>query len=122
MYTDFYKWSLNQDAGKLALQLSVFADSSFSRRNDYTFRTKEAVRMSTCIEFFIEKFMSVCHIGEELVEGAFDEVSFLICCYSIVVGVDLDRKVLEFIRWFRGPVLRCPSDIPYLSCNILVAV
>lgn len=72
VYTDFYKWSLLSQAGKLALLLNVFADSSFSRRNEYIFRTKDAVRLATAIEYFIEKFMSVMHIRLETTEGAFD--------------------------------------------------
>jgi hypothetical protein len=31
VYTDFYKWSLLSQSGKLALLVNVFADSSFSR-------------------------------------------------------------------------------------------
>lgn len=73
VYTDFYKWSLLSQGGKLALLINVFADSSFSRRNEYVFRNKEAVRLSTAIEYFIEKFMSVMHIRLETTEGAFAE-------------------------------------------------
>jgi len=71
-YTDFYKWSLLSQSGKLALLVNVFADSSFSRRNEYIFRNKEAVRLATAIEYFIEKFMTVMHLRLELEEGAFD--------------------------------------------------
>ena len=31
VYTDFYKWSLISQGGKLALLLNVFADASFAR-------------------------------------------------------------------------------------------
>jgi hypothetical protein len=72
VYTDFYKWSLLSQAGKLALLVNVFADPSFSRRNEYIFRNKEAVRLATSIEYFIEKFMSVMHLRLETSEGAFD--------------------------------------------------
>lgn len=72
VYTDFYKWSLLSQNGKLALLINVFADSSFSRRNEYIFRHKEAVRLATAIEYFIEKFMSVMHLRLELME---DEAS-----------------------------------------------
>eukprot|EP01035_Chromulina_nebulosa_P020330 gene20330-26390_t len=68
VYTDFYKWSLLSQVGKLALLVNVFADSSFSRRNEYIFRTKEAVRLATAIEYFIEKFMSVMHVRLETME------------------------------------------------------
>eukprot|EP01038_Epipyxis_sp_PR26KG_P004272 gene4272-6051_t len=74
IYTDFYKWSLLSQQGKLALLVNVFADSSFSRRNEYIFRTKEAVRLATAIEYFIEKFMTVMHIRLESTPGAFDDV------------------------------------------------
>mmetsp|Transcript_28020 Transcript_28020/g.39890 ORF Transcript_28020/g.39890 Transcript_28020/m.39890 type:complete len:1087 (+) Transcript_28020:36-3296(+) len=74
VYTDFFKWSLLSQGGKLALLVNVFADSSFSRRNEYIFRNKEAVRLATAIEYFIEKFMSVMHIRLETQEGAFDDV------------------------------------------------
>jgi hypothetical protein len=56
------------------LLVNVFADSSFSRRYEYVFRTKEAHRLATAIEYFIEKFMSVMHIRMETMEGAFDDV------------------------------------------------
>ena len=69
IYTDFYKWSLLSQQGKLALLVNVFADSSFSKRNEFIFRTKEALRLSTAIEFFIEKFMSVMHVRMEGKEG-----------------------------------------------------
>lgn len=75
VYTDFYKWSLLSQDKKLALLVNVFADSSFSRRNEYIFRNKEAPRLATAIEFFIEKFMSLMHIRLETVEGAFDAVA-----------------------------------------------
>ncbi len=64
-YTDFYKWSLLSQHGKLALLLNVFVDQSFSRRYEYIFRNKEAVRLATAIEFFIEKFMTVMHLQME---------------------------------------------------------
>lgn len=74
VYTDFYKWSLMCPDGKFALLINVFCDSSFSRRHEYVFRTKEAHRLATAIEYFIEKFMSVMHIRLETTEGAFDDV------------------------------------------------
>lgn len=69
VYTDFYKWSLLSQQGKLALLVNVFADSSFSRRHEFIFRSKDALRLSTAIEFFIEKFMSVMHVRLEATEG-----------------------------------------------------
>jgi hypothetical protein len=74
VYTDFYKWSLLSQVGKLALLVNVFADASFSRRIEYIFRNKDAQRLATAIEFFIEKFMTLMHIRLETTEGAFDEV------------------------------------------------
>ena len=49
--------SLLTQNGKLALLVNVFADASFTRRNEFVFRHKEAVRLATAIEYFIEKFM-----------------------------------------------------------------
>lgn len=78
VYTDFYKWSLLSQQGKLALLVNVFADAAFTRRNEYIFRTKEALRLSTAIEFFIEKFMSVMHVrleaGMEAASGGNDDL------------------------------------------------
>eukprot|EP00604_Paraphysomonas_vestita_P003352 CAMPEP_0174818834 /NCGR_PEP_ID=MMETSP1107-20130205/1729_1 /TAXON_ID=36770 /ORGANISM="Paraphysomonas vestita, Strain GFlagA" /LENGTH=559 /DNA_ID=CAMNT_0016031289 /DNA_START=1314 /DNA_END=2993 /DNA_ORIENTATION=+ len=73
VYTDFYKWSLLSQNGKLALLVNVFSDSTFSKRMEFIFRTKEAVRLATAIEFFIEKFMTAMHLQLELQEGAFDQ-------------------------------------------------
>jgi len=75
VYTDFYKWSLVSQAGKLALLVNVFADPSFSRRDEYTFRHKEATRLATAIEFYIEKFMSVMHIRLETMEEGGDDAN-----------------------------------------------
>ena len=69
IYTDFYKWSLLSQQGKLALLVNVFADSSFNHRNEFVFRTTEALRLSTAIEFYIEKFMSVMHVRLEAKEN-----------------------------------------------------
>jgi len=66
IYTDFYKWSLLTQNGKLALLINVFADETFSRKNEFVFRHKEAVRLATAIEYFIEKFMSVMHLKLEI--------------------------------------------------------
>jgi hypothetical protein len=65
VYTDFYKWSLLSQNGKLALLINVFTDGSFSKRQEFIFRTKDAVRLATAIEFFIEKFMSTMHVRLE---------------------------------------------------------
>jgi hypothetical protein len=69
VYTDFYKWSLVSQTNKLALLVNVFADASFSRRDEYTFRNKEASRLASAIEFFIEKFMSAMHYRLETMDG-----------------------------------------------------
>jgi hypothetical protein len=74
VYTDFYKWSLVAPLGKPALMVNVFADASFSRRVEYTFRTKESSRLATAIEFYIEKFMSVMHIQLELHHDSREEI------------------------------------------------
>ena len=67
IYTDFYKWSLLTQNGKMALLVNVFANETFTRRNEFVFRHKEADRLATCIEYFIEKFMSVMHIRLEII-------------------------------------------------------
>ena len=73
VYTDFYKWSLLSQNSKLAILINVFADDTFSRRNEFIFRNKEAVRLATSIEYFIEKFMCVMHIRLETTEGEIAE-------------------------------------------------
>jgi len=75
VYTDFYKWSLLSQNGKLALLVNVFSDATFSKRMEFIFRTKEAVRLATAIEFFIEKFMTAMHIQLELLEDGMDEAA-----------------------------------------------
>lgn len=73
VYTDFYKWSLLSQNSKLAILINVFADDTFSRRNEFIFRNKEAVRLATSIEYFIEKFMCVMHIRLETTEGELED-------------------------------------------------
>jgi hypothetical protein len=73
VYTDFYKWSLLSQNGKLALLVNVFSDASFSRRIEYVFRNKDAQRLATAIEFFIEKFMILMHMRLESMDGAFED-------------------------------------------------
>lgn len=65
IYTDFYKWSLLSQNGKLALLINVFSDSTFSKRSEFVFRSTDAVRLATAIEFYIEKFMTCMHIRLE---------------------------------------------------------
>ena len=69
IYTDFFKWSLVQQNGKLALLVNVFSDDTFQDKKEFTFRHKEAIRLATAIEFFIEKFMSVMHIKLEVIQS-----------------------------------------------------
>lgn len=69
VYTDFYKWSLLSQNGKIALLVNVFTDATFQRRHEFVFRCKEAVRLATAIEYFIEKFMTVMHIRLEVDDG-----------------------------------------------------
>lgn len=66
IYTDFYKWSIVTQNGKLALQLSVFIDETFSQKIEFLFRTTEAVLLGSMLEYFIEKFMTTMHIQLEL--------------------------------------------------------
>ena len=69
-YTDFFKWSLIHHKNKMALQISVFMSAEFDakHRQEFLFRTREAQRLASAIEFYIEKFMSIMHLwleGEE---------------------------------------------------------
>lgn len=50
----------------------AFPTQRFERRQEFIFRTKEAVRMATAIEFYIEKFMSVMHLTLEGDPSAYD--------------------------------------------------
>ena len=69
-YTDFFKWSLIHHKNKMALQVSVFMSAEFDvkHRQEFLFRTRDAQRLASAIEFYIEKFMSIMHLwleGEE---------------------------------------------------------
>jgi hypothetical protein len=76
VYTDFYKWSIATQNNKLALQLSVFLDDTFSLRADFLFRTKDVAMVAAVLEYFIEKFMTTMHIQLELLqEEEGDELS-----------------------------------------------
>ena len=68
-YTDFFKWSILHHGGKTGLQVSVFTSADFNvkDRHEFLFRTRDAVKLATAIEFYIEKFMSAMHL---YLEGA----------------------------------------------------
>eukprot|EP01041_Mallomonas_annulata_P006554 gene6554-13256_t len=74
VYTDLFKWSLLSQNGKLAVCVNVFTDSGFNRRHDLVFRTKEAVRLVTAIQYFIEKFTTVMHVRLELEDVVSDAI------------------------------------------------
>jgi len=63
-YTDFFKWSILHHSGKTGLQVSVFTSTDFNvkDRQEYLFRTRDAVKLATAIEFYIEKFMAAMHL------------------------------------------------------------
>lgn len=63
-YTDFFKWSILHHQGKAGLQVSVFTTQEFDvkDRHEFLFRTKDAVKLATAIEFYIEKFMAAMHL------------------------------------------------------------
>lgn len=67
-YTDLYKWSILSQRGKIALQLTVFSSADYSQKQDFVFRTREAPKIASTIEYYIEKFMCVMHLRLE-VEG-----------------------------------------------------
>lgn len=54
-YTDFYKWSIIRQDGKLAISLNVFTSSDFKSKTDFIFRSTESQAIATAIEFYIEK-------------------------------------------------------------------
>jgi len=66
-YTDFYKWSVQNQFGKLTLFVSVFANNDFSQssKQDFEFRSRQAVQLASAIEFYIEKFMSIMYLRKE---------------------------------------------------------
>ncbi|GMI15081.1 hypothetical protein TrLO_g4140 [Triparma laevis f. longispina] len=76
-YTDFYKWSVQNQFGKLTLFVSVFTNNDFSQssKQDFEFRSRQAVQLASAIEFYIEKFMSIMYLRNEglEVEGDYDE-------------------------------------------------
>ncbi|KAJ8608082.1 hypothetical protein CTAYLR_009630 [Chrysophaeum taylorii] len=63
-YTDFFKWSILHHSGKTGLQVSVFTSADFDvkDRHEFLFRTRDAVKLATAIEFYIEKFMAAMHL------------------------------------------------------------
>jgi hypothetical protein len=69
IYTDFYKWSIVTQNGKLALLLSVFIDETFAQKIEFLFRTTEALRLAGTLEYCIEKFMTTMHLELELNES-----------------------------------------------------
>jgi hypothetical protein len=69
-YTDFYKWSVQNQFGKLTLFVSVFGSDDFNQQSkmDLEFRTRQAVQLASAIEFYIEKFMSIMYLKNEGLE------------------------------------------------------
>ena len=74
-YTDFYKWSVQNQFGKLMLFVSVFTSNDFSQASklDFEFRTRQAVQLASAIEFYIEKFMSIMYLKNEGEGGGEDD-------------------------------------------------
>ena len=68
-YTDFYKWSILRQNGKLALSLQIFTTGDFKTKADFVFRSVDAQAIATAIEYYIEKFMSRMHLRRELDES-----------------------------------------------------
>jgi hypothetical protein len=58
-YTDLYKWSILSQNGKIAMQLTVFSSADYTQKTDFLFRTREAPKIASTIEYYIEKFMCV---------------------------------------------------------------
>ena len=63
--------------GKLTLFVSVFANNDFSQssKQDFEFRSRQAVQLASAIEFYIEKFMSIMYLRKEglVSEGGGDD-------------------------------------------------
>lgn len=117
-YTDFYKWSLLSQNNKLALLVNVFEDSSFQRRNEYIFRNKEAARLATAIEYFIEKFMSVMHIRLELVPGSFDGVKEIPAAAAVAEPVDSGGgRYASAKEWQESEVVEAEASLLDLNDN-----
>ena len=59
--------SILHHSGKTALQASVFASADFDvkDRHEFLFRTRDAVKLATAVEFYIEKFMSIAPAASE---------------------------------------------------------
>merc|ERR1712178_349809 len=69
-YTDLYKWSILSQKGKIGLQISVFSSADFKKKNEYIFRTREAAKIASVIEYNIEKYMCVMQLQLELPENS----------------------------------------------------
>ena len=68
-YTDFYKWYVMKQNYKTALSVQIFSEGNFKKKMEWVFRTPDAEKISTAIEYFIEKFMSRMHLRRELEEA-----------------------------------------------------
>eukprot|EP00615_Pteridomonas_danica_P012023 CAMPEP_0114353490 /NCGR_PEP_ID=MMETSP0101-20121206/18704_1 /TAXON_ID=38822 ORGANISM="Pteridomonas danica, Strain PT" /NCGR_SAMPLE_ID=MMETSP0101 /ASSEMBLY_ACC=CAM_ASM_000211 /LENGTH=1247 /DNA_ID=CAMNT_0001494355 /DNA_START=20 /DNA_END=3763 /DNA_ORIENTATION=- len=68
-YTDFYKWYVMKQNSKTALSVQIFSEGNFKKKLEWVFRTPDAEKISTAIEYFIEKFMSRMHLRRELEEA-----------------------------------------------------
>ena len=67
-YTDFYKWSILRQNGKLALSLQIFTSGDFKQKSDFIYRSVDSQAIATAIEYYIEKFMSRMHLRREVDE------------------------------------------------------
>ena len=108
-YTDFYKWSIVHHHGKLALQLSVFSNTNFDvkKQQQYLFRTREAAKLATAIEYYIEKFISVMNIW---LEGEEDEVD-----------TRSEAGASHGAEEFHGAALRLDTDTEHYEEDLLGA-
>jgi hypothetical protein len=68
-YTDFYKWYVMKQNYKTALSVQIFSEGNFKKKLEWVFRTPDAEKISTAIEYYIEKFMSRMHLRRELEEA-----------------------------------------------------
>jgi hypothetical protein len=64
-YHDFIDWSVCMPDGKMAFQFSVYESGPGSKRLNFVMRTPDALQLSTCLEFFIEKYQSFTSVQAE---------------------------------------------------------
>ena len=65
-YHDVVDWAVFRQNGKLTLRISVLEDGPGSKRLDFVVRSPDAVRIASCLEICIEKYMSFLSVRTEV--------------------------------------------------------